>query len=174
MEMSPEDEQKIMALVRERMQELLQVCASTAERIEPMVEASKECGLTVQLFLYRCMDEILDAAADLSKMMNVNMPICAERANKIMLATMQDSTSMFGYTFKPDTKPYFNVKVDDKPKMLAWMKAHPIGNYLVKEEVHHAAFGKFMKENFTDQGNEPPSFVGVFNKPSLVVRKNKA
>lgn len=174
MSMNAEEQGKLMRIMRDAMSELIKGIETVNETVEPMVEASKDCDLTVQLFMYRSMDEIKSVCGEVITLMNKGLPVCAERASKIMMAQLMDKIEMFGYVFTPDKENYYSVKKENELLMLTWMKNHPVGKHLVKEAVHHATLKKFFDENFADEGNAPPSFVGMFKKDTLEVRKSKS
>lgn len=171
----PDDEQKkLMAIIRDALNKLDEAVENVTNVCEPMVEAAKDADLTTQIFMYFCMKMCKAQLENADKVMNKGMPVAAERASKIMMAQFMDEVRMFGYIFKPDKKTYYDVNEDNRPRMIAWMKMHPIGKEFVKETVHPATFAKFMGEEFTDKGNDPPDFVSTFKKDALEVRKQRA
>lgn len=172
--MSEEEQTKLMELLRNALGKLSEAVEGVDAVCSPMVDAAKDCPLHVHIFMYHIMNMTKKLLSEADTVMNKGMPICAERASKIMMATFQDEAKMFGYIFKPDKDTHYNVKKEDKPLMISWMKQHPIGKEFVKEEVHHAVLKKFLDDEFTDKGNDPPSFVSAFKVDALVVRKQRA
>lgn len=172
--MLPEEQTKLMQLVRDALNNLEKAVERVTEVCEPMVEAAKDGDLTVQIFMYFCMKMAKGQLEAADKVMNKGMPICAERASKIMMSKFMDEIKMFGYIFKPDKETYYNVTEEQRPLMVSWMKQHPVGKEFVKEQVHPATLKKFLDEEFTDKGNEVPSFASSFKKDSLQVRKQRA
>lgn len=171
MTMEADEQNKLMAIIRDALQKLDEAVENATAVCEPMVEAAKDADLTTQIFMYFSMKMIRTQLENADKIMNKGMPIAAERASKIMMAQFMDEVRMFGYIFKPDKKTYYDVKEENRPSMVAWMKMHPVGKEFVKETVHPATFAKFMQEEFTDKGNDCPTFVSTFKKDQLEVRK---
>lgn len=144
------------------------------ELIDPVVQlTAQEENLKTHLLLYGMMDYVKDVCDALTKMCNKNMPVVAERAEKIMTQEQFDKVEFMGKSWSVGTKDYADVTAALKPTCVTWLKNHPDGKFLVSEQYHPASFLKFIKEEYLEKGkqDELPKFISVFSKRVLNSRK---
>ena len=144
------------------------------EFIDPIVQGTERGELNVHLMLYAYMDHCKDVCDALSKMCNKNMPIVAERAERLMTQECIDGMKFMGKDWSVGTKEYAQVSGVNQAACVAWLKGHPLGKSLVSEGYHPASLQKFVKECILEKGEKPPEFVSVFSKKVLVARKARS
>jgi hypothetical protein len=141
------------------------------ESIDPIVSVTQQAPIYTHLLLYAVCDQIKDIASGMETMANKNMPIVAERAEKIMSAEDIEKIRYMGKDFSCDVKPYAQTKASDKDKVINWLKNNVSGAHLVSEGYHPQSFQKFVREEIIAKGIVPPPFISIHNKPILLVRK---
>lgn len=158
-----------------RLNEIVQkfqlVASEVDESIDPVVAGTARGDLYTQLRLHYVMDHIKDVCRVLDTMCNRNLPIVAERAEKIMSASDVDAVDFLGRRWKCDTKPYAQTLAADKQLVIDWLKSLESGAYLVSEGYHPLSFQKFVREEILAKGEVPPEFIKVHNKATLSSRK---
>lgn len=151
--------------------EFHKTASNVYETIDPVVASTEREKLSTQLQLYAVMRFIKDTISELETMVNKNLPLVAARAEKIMTQEGMDSIEFAGLKFTPDKKNYISVNSTNKPAVIEWLKQHPLGREMVKLDYHPKTFESFIKKEFIEKGEKPPSIVGVFPLPTLEVRK---
>ncbi len=141
------------------------------EFIDPIVASTESAKLFIHLMLYRQMEYLQDVCEALNKMCNKNMPIVAERAEKMMTQEMLDSVNFMGKKWSVGIKSYAQVSGANKPACVEWLKGHPTGKTLVDEGYHPASLQKWVNEELIAKGQDVPPFISVFNKRVLNSRK---
>ncbi len=152
----------------------LHKCASNVyEIVDPIVATTAREKLTTHLQLYATMRFIKETCEELTKMVNKNMPIVAERAEKIMTQEDMQEIKFAGLTFQPDEKQFINVTNENKEAVLQWLCDHPVGKEMVKLGYHPKTFESFIKTEFIDKGEKPHPGVSVFPQTVLNVKKSR-
>lgn len=111
-------------------------------------------------------------AEELGKIANVAEPVVAERITKRMQQDELESIKYDGYSYTPSEKTFVSVTADNKPIVLAWLKTHPDGSSLVREDFNANAFKSFVDKEL-EAGKKVHPSVSVFTKPTLSRRKHK-
>ncbi len=155
----------------EMVDEFQRVATQVDEMIDPIVFGTERADMFTHMRLYAVMDHIKNVCAVLDTMCNKNMPIAAERAERLMSMEECDEFRFMGKIWKCDTKVYVQMKAEDKPKCVAWLKTLESGKHLVSEQYHPLAWLKFMREEIIAKGVPLPPYMSTFNKPTLSVRK---
>jgi hypothetical protein len=150
--------------------------------LEPVAFGCTRADLMTKLKCYLILDSLLDACKSVTTAANTHMPQIAEKVSNEMLANDMDSISAGGYKFTPGSKTYVSVSKENKPLVVEWLKKHPIGNELVSEDFNANALTSFINGLVTEQGyskesDDPklliPATIGMFDKPTLTMRKVK-
>ena len=94
----------------------------------------------------------------------------SKQVNEVMKDANLDAIDAFGMRFRPKIRDTYNVKTEDKPTAIAWLKKHPEGAALVSEQYHPKSFEGFMK-SLVESGGQIPEFVKTFPVVTLSVTK---
>jgi hypothetical protein len=147
------------------------VIKTIQDDIQPEVDMNVMDGLPPKLAMYIMLESIGELSAIITKEINKLQPIIADRVQSQMVADELDSVEFQGYRYSPSSKTYFSINSTNKPDVIKWLKEHPVGCELVKEDVNIQSFGKFVKEHLDPIGEALPQGVSRFDKPVLSVRK---
>lgn len=164
---------ELSALTKDVADRLYKLATEVTETVDPVVYGTGSAPLNVQLNLWVTLDYIKDIAEELSKMANKNLPIVAQRAEKLMTSTGMESVEYAGKHFTPDVKTFINVRKDDEPAIFNFMRANGAGE-LIRDYVHPKTFEKWVKESFLEKGKDLPPGVNAFDQPILKVRKARS
>ncbi len=165
---------KLTEILDKLQNELYATASNVNEIIDPIVASTEQEKLTVHLQLYAVMKYVKDTIAELETMVNKNLPIVAARAEKIMTQEGMDEIKFNGLVFSPDKKNFISVTQANAPAVMEWLKQHPIGREMIKLGYHPKTFESFIKKEFLEKGEKPPSIIGVFPQPVLDVRKARS
>lgn len=181
----------LIALITKKIDAFDEAYAALTNDLEPISHGAKSAPLKPMLTMYALLDDIKDKAEALTKMCNILMPDIAETASKIMINNGDDALEFNGMRFTPDIKTYINVKKDDKPACLEWLKADEIGKELISTDYNANAFSSFIKNMLDEKGWSPaplhckftdeqlatqkilPKFVSTFDKNTIKIKKLK-
>jgi hypothetical protein len=166
---------KDLTQILDKLQQELHVCASNVyEIVDPIVASTEQEKLTTHLQLYAVMKFVKDTIGELETMVNKNMPIVAGRAEKLMTQEGIEEMKFAGLVFSPDKKNFISVTAANAPAVMEWLKQHPIGREMIKLGYHPKTFESFIKKEFIEKGEKPPSIISIFPQPVLDVRKARS
>jgi hypothetical protein len=152
------------------------------EVLEPIAFGATRGDLKTKLGCYVRLDALLDLCKSVTTAANTHMPTLADKVTTEMLASDMDSIEMFGHKFTPATKTYVSVNSENKPLVIDWLKQHPVGVELVKEDFNANAFTSLIKKlveedgyskDATEKEKRIPAQISMFDKPTLSMRKVK-
>ena len=150
--------------------------------LEPIAFGATRGDLKTKLGCYVRLDDLLDLCKSITTASNTHMPTLADKVTTEMMASDMDSIEMFGHKFTPTTKTYVSVNAENKPMVVDWLKKHPVGKELVKEDFNANAFTSLIKKLVEEDGYSKdateaemrsPAEVSMFDKPTLSMRKVK-
>lgn len=151
------------------------------EEVGPLMQGTEGEKLDTQLQFFFLLKQIKDAGEEMQKFYNACEPDLAKRINTMITAAGLDEVvkTFNGVRIKitPDTKYFVNCNKDKKPAVLEWLKNHPIGRELVKEDVHAKTLEKFVKDQIMaagEQGLEVPDIppgVSLYQTETITTRK---
>ena len=143
--------------------------------VDPLLFATAETGLQINLDFYFKLKRIKELAAHLEGLFNKNDVALSERINKQVSVLGVDSVDKevdgTRYRIRAGTKIYVSVKKDLKPEFLEFMRNHPIGKELIKEDVHHKSLESFVTNDLIGNGELPPPCISMHTAPTLETRK---
>lgn len=167
----PDDEVTFMlGQLEKHVDALAKVAEDLSNTLEPFTLGFQQKGLMDNIKLYAIVEYCSEVAKELSKIANVCEPQIAERITVRMTNEDMDKIEYSGYAYTPDTKQYINVTGENKPIVLTWLKSHPHGRELVREDFNANAFNAFVKTELAVGKKVHPS-VSIFEKPTLNRRK---
>jgi hypothetical protein len=167
----PDDQVTFMlATLQKHVDALSEVATELSNSLEPFTLGFQQKGLMDNVKLYAIVEYCAEVAKELGRIANVCEPQIAERITNRMIQDDLEKIEYSGYSYAPDTKQYINVTGENKPIVLSWLKAHPHGRELVKEDFNANAFSAFVKAEMAEGKKVHPS-VSVFEKPTLTRRK---
>ena len=169
------DEQVTMMLTEldKRVSALATVAESLTECVEPFTLGFASKDLMSNIKLYNIVIYLQDVAKELGRVANVVDPVIAERITKRMQQDELENIRYDGYSYTPSDKTFVNVPSDSKPIVLAWLKTHPSGRELVKEDYNAKALQSFVGTQLEEGKTVHPS-INVFTQPTLTRRKVKS
>lgn len=169
-EIDPEDLKKILALFEQDYEAFDKLVSMIYDRVSIVGFAMERGTLNTRLRYYLMLKYLKQCCDGLMSGCNIEMEKIASAASKIMQAEGEDKKHAFGHSFTPDTDTKVNCPVNDKPALIEWLKNHPLGRELVKEEVHHKTLSNFVK-TLQAEGKDTPPMVTTYDVPTLSVRK---
>ncbi len=132
-------------------------------------------GLQTNLDFYFRLKKIKEVGESLAKLFNVNDATLSGRISKqvavLGVESLDKVVNGTSYRVKIGTKVHASVKKDNKDEMIEWMKQHPLGRELVKEDVHPKTLESFVINTLIGNGELPPPFFSIFQAETLDIRK---
>lgn len=169
--LTPDDKAKLML---EKLNGLVDRFDALANEInntlEPITLGFAQRPLMDNVKLYEIICYFQDAAKEVGRVANVCDPQVADRVTKQMQQQDMDELRYNGYKYSPDNKTFINVSAANKPFILNWLKTHPEGRELVKEDYNAKSFQSFA-EKLRNEGKSLPEQVSVHDQPILTRRK---
>lgn len=171
--MSDESADKMLKLLGAHLEKLNSAATDINNTMEPVVLGFAGKSLTYNIKAYQIANYLADLGKELQRIGNVCKTELAGRISKRMINEDMDSLTVDGYKYTPDLKTYVNVTEENKPFVLKWLKAHPSGKELVREDYNANAFTAFVRDELAT-GKELPDIIGRYDQPALSVRKVKS
>jgi hypothetical protein len=161
------------------LEQLAEYCEKLKDELDQQVPAlmfgSTGFELKDKMKMLWLLKELKNSAEGIAKFYGACENSLGDQINKqIEQMGLEQMDVKFGeskYRFAPETKYFINCKADAKPELIAWLKGHPIGRELVKEDVHPKTLEKFVKEDLVLQGQLPPPMVSIHEVQSVKMRK---
>lgn len=155
---------------------LQQAISVLREEVEPLTSRVEHLTIDAATTLWLQLSELKDLGEAISKIANIALPTISEHCRKLIeMHGMESMTKKYGdksFVMTPDVKYRVSVTKERHPAFIEWMRAHPRGKELIKEDVHNATLTKFIVEE-VEAGNTPPPMVSVYEEPTLKVRKSR-
>ena len=165
----------MLTKLKELVGQLEQLSSDLGLEVDPLIFGTAQHGLQINLDFYFKLKKIKEIAANLEGFFNKNDAALSERINKQVAVLGVDSVDKevdgTRYRIKAGTKIYVNVKKEMKPEFLEFMRKHPIGKELMKEDVHHKSLESFVTNDLIGNGELPPPCISMHTAPTLETRK---
>ncbi len=149
---------------------------SLKQEVEPLLFGTQSESLDVNVQFFFLLDKLHDLSKEIGKLYNVHENELCSRINKAL--TVMDVESMVKefdgnhYTLKPDNKTFISCRADKKPELLAWLRTHPVGRELIKEDVHAKSLESFIKNEVIGKGAIPPAgIISMHMTETISMRK---
>lgn len=150
--------------------------ANLKQEVEPLLFGTQSESLDVNVQFFFLLDKLHDLSKEIGKLYNVHENELCSRINKAL--TTMDVESIVKqfdgnhYTLKPDNKTFISCRAEKKPELLAWLRTHPVGRELIKEDVHPKALESFIKNNVIGAGEiPPPGIISMHMTETISMRK---
>jgi hypothetical protein len=153
-----------------------QALNSLGEEVQPLMVGTRGENLDINLRFFFLLKKLKEHGENIAKLYNVCENELASRINMMIeqagLESVDKVIAGERIRITPETKYYINCKAENKPALIAWMKSHPIGKELVKEDVHAKTLEKFIKNDVLGAGQLPPDgLVSLHQTQTITTRK---
>lgn len=162
------------------LQQMVKYSSSLVEElgkeVQPLMFGTATSPLDVQIEFFFALKKLKESGEELAKFFNVCEAELAQRINKqidqLGLDSIEKNIDGVRVKISPETKWFISCNKDKKPLMIEWMKKHPLGSELVKEDVHPKSLEKFIKEEIIAKGEVPPTgMLSIHSTDTITTRK---